>query len=1147
HQAVNTYFLKENNFIIDEAEFYGIDFSPKDPITSKSNSVLFSNEEIISPTSTTLNTNTELINKENGSLFLLALNSLAKSLESVTENLLTEKKKKLEITNGDTSINLSDEEEETVEPRMSALKVEKQIPDYKFMDSIYTVDYTDIFPEFLKVEEDGLFCFRIENMKPILLDEEGEDFGTFCINDCYLVLKIETKEDLPPPEHKIWTWIGSEAEMDKRFCCAMFAVGLRDFLNTNTRIQRECHLEESEEFILLFDLSGKLLYRDVSEGTESGLFSAQPKQYCLRLYRVYGKRDIQLLLVEPSLKSLDKPFVYILDFGLEMYQWNGLLSTLTHQTKARMLIQKINKLERVGKAKVEELDQDQESTRFKTLLGDQNSSAHASLQSINRNDLLSPLIEQHLNYEEDITKEVWQTLGELPPILYRVTEDFREDVIDNIVTSSPIPSPPPLPTSDKTDNTSAASKQTSISSKQNSTASLESLPYKKSDFDSKGCFILDCVVEMFLWIGRDANVSVKGSSTELLARIVPLRKRPLWLGLHKIQQGDEPEVFKLRFPDWDSFTDINWQSVRDGDSKLNINLNDTENKIEKKKGSITVDVRALYTPPVVKELNWNAIERTIRHSNFLLKNFSGFVYSKGSFISLPEEERGHFCIGEAYLFLCVYRIDEDVPLRTRASFHEPSSKRSSLLFSIPDVNSAAPSPTSRSVFGEHPSNKQRTRSSSIVLSDTLEINCKDPKRSSYTSQKQSDNTDEPKNNENLECVVYFWQGRRSNRLALTTFKFQTQLEMEELMKEIYGCDVKVVYLDIGRESISLLSHLDNSMVIHSGTRSDFYKQINTVSSPTILSPLSSPNAMSSELQSTSASSINTESMLLYQIWTDNRYKTVRAAQVKLHASSMNNRNCFLLLKPRSTDSNFLFVGREASMEDFESAKQLSNKILSIWGNPLLKGKSKLSPTADSKASSSISISPNFKIDLTLNESFKVVMEEDGNLEEFFKYFPSLDQGYPKQKLNSPLLNIKSKRNSSSFNTTTNKGNINKKTRFLSCNCSLGYFLIEEIQNFVQADLKPNSCCILDGFNGCFIWCGKESSDVVKKLTRKSCQVWLANKNDGRGLGKKRLMLEGFWEGDVRWVFEGKESREFAAYFEGWDEFSTPSTSTSLKL
>lgn len=101
--------------------------------------------------------------------------------------------------------------------------------------AIANVDYSEIFDLELLSSEYGLFSWRIENLTPIMQDEPH----IFCPKDCYLVL--HTEEDKPA---QIWSWIGKDAEMDKCFCCALFAVALRDSIKAECRIIR---LEQGDE------------------------------------------------------------------------------------------------------------------------------------------------------------------------------------------------------------------------------------------------------------------------------------------------------------------------------------------------------------------------------------------------------------------------------------------------------------------------------------------------------------------------------------------------------------------------------------------------------------------------------------------------------------------------------------------------------------------------------------------------------------------------------------------------------------------------------------------------------------------------------------------------------------------------------------
>ena len=102
------------------------------------------------------------------------------------------------------------------------------------------LDFTEYF---MDCGNPGISVFKINQLEPRV---ELKFNGEFCIGDCYLVLY--SKEEGKDLIHVIYTWIGTMAQLDKRFCCAMYAVGLKDFLNGNTQIVKVDPEEESLAF-----------------------------------------------------------------------------------------------------------------------------------------------------------------------------------------------------------------------------------------------------------------------------------------------------------------------------------------------------------------------------------------------------------------------------------------------------------------------------------------------------------------------------------------------------------------------------------------------------------------------------------------------------------------------------------------------------------------------------------------------------------------------------------------------------------------------------------------------------------------------------------------------------------------------------------
>ena len=130
------------------------------------------------------------------------------------------------------------------------------------------IDYSSSFPDIESLPQTSIFI--ISQMEPVY---QPENTGTFCINDCYLILSKQ-----PLDEAIIHIWIGTFSEMDKRFCAAMFAVNLRS-LFTKGKIYRQEQDDESDDFLDLFET----VY-DTGVGTESALYSPGLVSFPTRLY-----------------------------------------------------------------------------------------------------------------------------------------------------------------------------------------------------------------------------------------------------------------------------------------------------------------------------------------------------------------------------------------------------------------------------------------------------------------------------------------------------------------------------------------------------------------------------------------------------------------------------------------------------------------------------------------------------------------------------------------------------------------------------------------------------------------------------------------------------------------------------------------------
>jgi hypothetical protein len=198
-------------------------------------------------------------------------------------------------------------------------------------------------------------------------------------------------------------------------------------------------------------------YLDNTKATESGLNSVQKKSFETRLYRVFGKQTLRLCLTELQPGSLKSENVYLLDVGLELFQWNGSRSSLQHKSKCRMACERINKCDRQSKAVYYELAEGESHHRFSEVIG--------TISGSN-------LIDHQYN-------TIFDTIAESTNILYQVQSLESEDL--KIISSGIL---------------------------------------HKSDLNTNSCYIIDAGVEFFLWIGNNADNILKNSHANQLLSVI---------------------------------------------------------------------------------------------------------------------------------------------------------------------------------------------------------------------------------------------------------------------------------------------------------------------------------------------------------------------------------------------------------------------------------------------------------------------------------------------------------------------------------------------------------------------------------------------------------------------------------------------------
>ncbi|XP_046850101.1 gelsolin-like protein 1 [Xenia sp. Carnegie-2017] len=200
-------------------------------------------------------------------------------------------------------------------------------------------------------QKPGLQIWRIKQFK--VTHHEPEDYGKFFNGDSYIVLNTYKKPDSDELLYDVHFWIGQYSTQDEYGAAAYKTVELDTLLDDKPVQHREVMNHESELFKSYFDY-----FLLLEGGYESGFRHVKPQEYKLRLLRFKKeKRTVTLKEMPANRSNLNSNDVFILDFGLEIYQWNGKICSKDEKFKAVQYLQQL-KSERGGKPKVETIDEE---------------------------------------------------------------------------------------------------------------------------------------------------------------------------------------------------------------------------------------------------------------------------------------------------------------------------------------------------------------------------------------------------------------------------------------------------------------------------------------------------------------------------------------------------------------------------------------------------------------------------------------------------------------------------------------------------------------------------------------------------------------------------------------------------------------------
>lgn len=109
-----------------------------------------------------------------------------------------------------------------------------------------------------------------------------------------------------------------------------------------------------EKKLIFFQLFGASLKYVQGARTASGFYTVEEVEYTTRTYRIHENANnaVHLEAVSTHADSLDGRFVFLVDAGLNIFVWYGKRCKNTLKSKARLMSEKINKIERKNKASI---------------------------------------------------------------------------------------------------------------------------------------------------------------------------------------------------------------------------------------------------------------------------------------------------------------------------------------------------------------------------------------------------------------------------------------------------------------------------------------------------------------------------------------------------------------------------------------------------------------------------------------------------------------------------------------------------------------------------------------------------------------------------------------------------------------------------
>jgi gelsolin len=331
----------------------------------------------------------------------------------------------------------------------------------------------------------GMQIWRIEKFKVVASKTPP---GTFYDDDSYICLntykcKDENGKETDKLGYDVHFWLGKTTSQDEYGTAAYKTVELDDFLGGAPVQHREVSGFESSLFLGYFNALGGI--RLLEGGMESGFNRVKPTEYRARLLHLKGKKNIRVSEVPRTMASLNEGDVFIVDNGLDIYQWQGKKAGMNEKARAGQLCRALDD-ERGGKPEVHVFRQgDSDEKEFFAFIEDWKEGAAITADA-----------GDDASWEKESKKVLFQLSDSTGALTFAKVADTH---------------------------------------------------IKKSMLKSEDVFIFDIGCEVFAWVGKGASAEEKKQALHFAQVYLKEHKRPQQLPITKVLEGSNSDTFNSSF------------------------------------------------------------------------------------------------------------------------------------------------------------------------------------------------------------------------------------------------------------------------------------------------------------------------------------------------------------------------------------------------------------------------------------------------------------------------------------------------------------------------------------------------------------------------------------------------------------------------